>query len=1112
MISEASNEKENGHDIRHERYPGPPPFEDTPLHHRIFNGREAEIENLKKRAIASQIMVLFGKSGLGKTSLLQAGLFPSLREEGYLPIMVRLAKSTPLIEIIEKAAKTTCEKFNVNLVPGETGSLWEYFKTVMFWSGDTLMLPVLVFDQFEEIFNLHDPTFRADVAKEIGPIVSGNPPDAALARMKLFKNAAGISETPPKVKIIISLKEEYLGALQELSLEIPGLFQERFRLHPLQEKQAENAIREPALLGTEERPIDETCRFDSPPFYYDEGAITEMLSFLKGRTDTIEPFQIQLLCQHVEQLVRESKVRPEKSGVITVTRNDIGGPDEMNRILQTFYTKTITDLPLQKKGRVRQLCETGLLDASGHRLSLEKNQIREEYKVSDEIIGILVKKRLLREEPRLESLFYEISHDTLAHSIVQVRGWRLPKKYRLALIVGAAALAILILFGTGFIFTINKALMMSEMARKQAENLVSFIANEDFMEMIRPSERLKLTERITREVAEFTKYATGIGENPASPFFQGLVALNHGNLEYDHGQLRKAQSNYQEAFNAFSELTRQFPENVEYQRHMAKTMIKLGMIAEDQLRLKDSMVLYRQALDIRQQLADANKAHENLQRDLAENYLCIARILRMQGYLTESLNYNDSCVGIAEKYADSSIEKMKWLSIAQDGYCGKGRAYLAQGKNLEAERVFQKYLEKAQQAAQISPSEPKVVSDLYHAIYWLESLPEREEKPLVVLERNKRIFRTFTSITKWDPDNAYWQREASAMILKIGETYDSLGNSKAAMDSYNKALPKFEDLAKKDETHAEWQTDLVWAHTSIGYSFIQKAREKDALQNYEAALLHYNAALKIQEPLATIDDTNTGIFNTLAGLHIRIGNVWRLENNPEKALGSYQSAADVLESRKVTDNTDITYLEMLHWLHRERGDALLEKKDFPGAMAEYKLSEEASLKAIDLSEGNTLLWNRLFLLFFDSVASLRAEQKDQAGERKAYRDALAAVEKAAALSPKNPILQGNYFYACRKNGDYLYDQGKRKEALAAYAQAEKAIRRAIDLKEDAGYWNQLFLLLFYRIAPLRSEQDDPARAHKAYSDAFAAVAKAVALAPDNVSYRRNRDIAKNKLK
>src|SRR5580704_18041080 len=56
----------------------------------FFFGRETETEELFRRVRHDSVTLLFGRSGLGKTSLLQAGLFPRLRAAGLLPILVRL--------------------------------------------------------------------------------------------------------------------------------------------------------------------------------------------------------------------------------------------------------------------------------------------------------------------------------------------------------------------------------------------------------------------------------------------------------------------------------------------------------------------------------------------------------------------------------------------------------------------------------------------------------------------------------------------------------------------------------------------------------------------------------------------------------------------------------------------------------------------------------------------------------------------------------------------------------------------------------------------------------------------------------------------------------------
>ena len=68
---------------------------------RFFNGRDDESEELSRRVLQYKLTILFGRSGLGKTSLLQAGLFPRLRPRYILPVYISFDytdSSPPLLE------------------------------------------------------------------------------------------------------------------------------------------------------------------------------------------------------------------------------------------------------------------------------------------------------------------------------------------------------------------------------------------------------------------------------------------------------------------------------------------------------------------------------------------------------------------------------------------------------------------------------------------------------------------------------------------------------------------------------------------------------------------------------------------------------------------------------------------------------------------------------------------------------------------------------------------------------------------------------------------------------------------------------------------------------
>ena len=145
------------------RYPGSQPFADTALHRLLFKGREQEKKSLFHLILSEDLVVLYAKSGMGKTSLLNAGVFAPLRERDYLPVTARMSdpRGIGLIpsiigQVLEKAREPQVEAVN-----GEPQNhLWPFFQALELWREDTLLTPVLILDQFEELFTLVDPVAR----------------------------------------------------------------------------------------------------------------------------------------------------------------------------------------------------------------------------------------------------------------------------------------------------------------------------------------------------------------------------------------------------------------------------------------------------------------------------------------------------------------------------------------------------------------------------------------------------------------------------------------------------------------------------------------------------------------------------------------------------------------------------------------------------------------------------------------------------------------------------------------------------------------------------------------------------------------------------------------
>ena len=144
-----------------------------------------------------------------------------------------------------------------------------------------------------------------------------------------------------------------------------------------------------------------------------------MLDFLCKRrerdktvpTDEVEPFQLQLLCQNLETKIRQQQKT-------TVRKEDLGGETGMSRVLQNFYDDQINKLgSWRQKRKVRQLCENGLISATDRRLSLAEEDIAQRFHAPQALLNDLVNSRLLRAEPRVNSVYYELSHDALVKPI-----------------------------------------------------------------------------------------------------------------------------------------------------------------------------------------------------------------------------------------------------------------------------------------------------------------------------------------------------------------------------------------------------------------------------------------------------------------------------------------------------------------------------------------------------------------------------------------------------------------------------------------------------------------------------------------------------------------------
>lgn len=123
----------------------------------ILYGRDDDIRDLTQCVINDTDTLLYGKSGIGKSSILNAGILPAARRFGYRPFIVRLdhKEQQSYLSQIKAVigADTVREVIPCKDITRE--SLYEFFHRHTFHeaNGERMKL-LIIFDQFEEIFTL----------------------------------------------------------------------------------------------------------------------------------------------------------------------------------------------------------------------------------------------------------------------------------------------------------------------------------------------------------------------------------------------------------------------------------------------------------------------------------------------------------------------------------------------------------------------------------------------------------------------------------------------------------------------------------------------------------------------------------------------------------------------------------------------------------------------------------------------------------------------------------------------------------------------------------------------------------------------------------------------
>ncbi|HEX7270586.1 MAG TPA: hypothetical protein VF420_00410 [Casimicrobiaceae bacterium] len=493
-----------------------------------FYGRDEEVAELARRVQRKLLTILFGQSGLGKTSILRAGIVPRLRPMGYCPVYVRIdysqqapAPSEQIKEAIFRATQASGQWTQPGVaVAGE--SLWEFLHhrdDVLRDASGKPLIPLLIFDQFEEIFTLAqtDDFGRrraAQFVEDLADLVENRAPKALEARIEQDETAAERFDfTRGDYRILIALREDYLAHLEALKGVMPSITQNRMRLARMTGAQALDAVVKPGGKLVNEEVAEAIVRF--------------VAGGSELRNAEVEPSLLSLICRELNN-ARIAQGRSE------ISTDVLAGSRET--ILSEFYERALADQP----AGVRKFIEDEMLTESGFRESLGEERVQKAFAAAGaapEALAALVNRRLLRVEERLDLRRVELTHDVLCPVVLASREVRLEREARdeaerklaaqrereratrKALIrarqiaAGCAVLAIIAIGGTIFGYISTKRAQQAELqarqtralaesARGEAEKLIVYLLDDFYLEL-EPVGRLDVVAALAKRAVDY---------------------------------------------------------------------------------------------------------------------------------------------------------------------------------------------------------------------------------------------------------------------------------------------------------------------------------------------------------------------------------------------------------------------------------------------------------------------------------------------------------------------------------------------------------------------------------------------------------------------------------
>jgi hypothetical protein len=349
-------------------YVGGHPF--TLVDQKHFFGRERELDDLFSLVVSHRCVLLYGRSGVGKSSLVNAGLIPRLESDDFevMPVL-RLRTGDQIARSKEgKDDATRVDELEELIFDLKQGSSHND-------RTDPHDARFLMIDQLENVV-VHGDTAR-----------------------RFFTKIAELLEDDKGLRILFAIREEYVGSLDSLSYLLPGELRIRLRLEGLRRENALAALVGPLqLLGAD----------------IEVEVAKAIVDDLCDGNELVGPTQLQIVGADLWKRLQSSA--GEISGMQVDMSRDLN-TSSLVGYYESVLGEAVRNFDV-REDRLRRWFEKKLMTPVGTRSIVSRGPTSTEG-IPNRVVDFLEHQHLIRGELRVGSQWYELAHDRLLEPVRQ---------------------------------------------------------------------------------------------------------------------------------------------------------------------------------------------------------------------------------------------------------------------------------------------------------------------------------------------------------------------------------------------------------------------------------------------------------------------------------------------------------------------------------------------------------------------------------------------------------------------------------------------------------------------------------------------------------------------